>query len=247
MMCVMGVLTFASCGDDDSEGLTDIISYPELHITGDEFYINPIGETYVDQGCTATYNGEDYTSHIVTTGLDEIDVNVPGLYTVTYTATSPAYDKHPQGYTIYRERTVAVCDPSIITRLDGSWTTQSGTNLVTARGSELDYSKTTATISYLCPGIFQIDDYLANEMETQEYTDYAGQGYDFQSGGIFQLTADNKIVMVSSDAIEAFSSAPQVTEINNGTYDPETGTITYDAVVENAGSYWRTYHIILKK
>lgn len=246
MMSVLGVLSFSSCSDD-SDGLTDIIYYPHLTVTGDEFFINPIGQAYTDQGCTATYNGEDYTSNVVTTGLEDIDVNTPGLYTVTYTATSPKTDLRPQGYSMSATRTVAVCDPTVTTDLGGTWTTQSGSSLVSGANT-LDFKGTTATITYLCPGIFRIDDFLANELETQEYSDYAGQGYDFKSGGMFQLTSDNKLILLSSDEIGAFSGERSVTELS-GTYDPNTETITFDATVTrgDTGATWRTYHIVLKK
>ncbi len=63
--------------------------YPVFTIIGDEFQLVPVGSTFKDQGCTATLNGEDYTSHIETYGIPSIDTNRPGLYEIDYVAVNP--------------------------------------------------------------------------------------------------------------------------------------------------------------
>ena len=220
MLLALSVITLASC-EKDTEGLSSVIDYPVLNILGDEFTISPIGEPYKDAGCTATFQGSDYTSKIVTTGVSDIDVNVPGLYYVTYSAVGP------NGFAWSKTRTVAVCDPTVTTDLSGTWTTTANTYRMTTK--QTFYPGCTTTIKYLCPGIFQIKDYLA-----AYYSQYVGYGaaypgYDFDVEGILQLTSDNKIVMITAGPAAAFGG-DLPTEFADGKYDPETNTLSWGIV-----------------
>lgn len=218
-MLVAATVALASCSDDDSEGKTYIVDYPKLEIQGDVFYILPIGQPYYDDGCTATFQGEDYTSHIVAEGIEDVDENVPGLYEITYTAVGP------NGYAWSETRTVAVCDPSIDTDLSGTWTTTSNTYRDVA-GNQAAYPKCTTTIKYLCPGIFEIKDYLAGFYSQFYGYGAAYPGYDFDVEGIIQLTGDNKIIYVSGGPATAFGGDVP-SDFQDGVYDPATGTISY--------------------
>jgi len=211
-----------SCSKD-SEGKTWVEEYPKIMLNGDAFTISPIGETYNDAGCTCTYDNADYTSHVVTTGVDAIDVNAPGLYYVTYTATSP------HGYSWSEQRTVAVCDPSVTTDLAGTWKTQTGTNRNNNAGKTTEYSNTSVTIKKLCPGIFSISDFMAGYYAQVVYSDAKYASYDFNLDGIFQLTSDNKIVKLSTGAVSAFGD-DGTCEVKNGKYDPATGEISFTVV-----------------
>lgn len=236
-MFAVAVFTFASC-DKDSEGLSSIIDYPKIVIQGDLFYINPIGETYVDKGCVATYQGQDYNSHVVVSGLDEIDVNVPGLYYVNYTAVSP------DGYEWTETRTVAVCDPAVDTDISGTWTTTENTYRHTAK-ADTPYPEISTTIEYLCPGIFQVKDLLAAYYSLYlGYLDAYGPDYDFDVEGIIQLTADNKLVLITAGDADAFGggSEPSPEDFVDGKYDPETGTVSW--VITWSGM---DFHVELKK
>ena len=73
-MLGMSLFSLTSCNDSKDE-LTDsrLTYYVKLDMQGDAFVQVPIGSTYTDAGCTATMNGEDATSRIITTGLDAID------------------------------------------------------------------------------------------------------------------------------------------------------------------------------
>ena len=216
-MVLLAVTLLASC-DKESEGKSSIIAYPKLTITGDAFAISPIGQPYNDAGCTATYRGEDYTANIVTVGLEDIDVNVPGLYYVTYSAISP------DGFSWSATRTVAVCDPSIDTDLSGTWKTTGNTFRQTA--SQTFYEGCTTDVKYLCPGIFQIKDFLAGY-----YSQYVGYQatyptLDFDVDGIFQLTSDNEVVLISANPASAFGGdLPE--DFANGKYDPATNTLSW--------------------
>ena len=233
LMVALATFTITSC-DKDTENQSTIIDYPVLTNTGDVFYISPIGQAYIDEGCTATYKGADYTSNIVTEGLEDIDVNIPGLYYVTYSATSP------DGFSWSETRTVAVCDPSVTTDLSGTWTTTSNTYRDTG-ARQTAYPGVTTTIEYLCPGIFRIKDYLA-----AYYSLYVGYqatypSYDFDVDGIFQLTSDNQIVMVSANPATAFGGDVP-TAFTDGKYDPDTNTLSW--VVTWSGM---DFHVELEK
>jgi plastocyanin len=65
---------------------------PVILITGPVRISITVGETYTDQGATATDDvSGDLTSSIVTT--NPVDTSIPGTYTVTYTVTDAASNK----------------------------------------------------------------------------------------------------------------------------------------------------------
>jgi len=217
---------FTSCSDEQHTDTT-ITYYVVLDMQGEEFVEVPVGTTYTDAGCKAELDGEDYTSNIVTEGLDGIDVNTPGLYTVTYSAVSP------DGYSSSVERTVAVCDPSITTDLSGTYTVQSGSYRL-YNGSTKAYSGYTVTISKAASGIFYVSDYLGGW-----YDQRAGYGSNYACWGYMQLLEDNSLVCLSSYVNGWGDSLEDGFE---GTYDPEAGTITWDAIYT---TYPFVFHVIL--
>lgn len=235
MMVAVAMFALTSCDNDkDSEGLSSIIDYPALIIQGDEFFISPIGQPYNDEGCTATYQGKDYTDKIVVTGLEDVDINTAGLYYVTYTATSP------DGYVWSETRTVAVCDPAVTTDLSGTWTTDANTYRQSGAATK-PYAGCTATIKRLCPGVFTINDYLAGYYSQAVGYAAAYPDLDFDVEGIFQLTTDNKIKYISGGPAAAFGSdLPE--DFQDGQYDPLTGTLSY--VVTWSGM---DFHVSMKK
>ena len=219
-------MTFTSC-DKESEGKSGIVDYPKITILGDVFYISPQGNAYTDPGCIVTYQGEDYTSHVVVSGLEDIDVNTAGLYYVTYSAVSPDGQ-----YKWSETRTVAVCDPTISTDLSGSWTLQDG-SYRNYSGNVTPYDGYGLTIKQLAPGIFSVSDFFAGY-----YDQRAGYGKNYAMAGQIQLLADGTLVGLSArvpgwgDSWDGF----------DGKYDEATGTLTWD--VDYAGIM--TFHVILK-
>lgn len=228
MMVALVALTMASC-DKDSEGKSTIIDYPKLVIQGDEFFISPLGQAYNDEGCTATYQGADYTSHITVSGLEDIDINAAGLYYVTYSATSP------DGFTWQETRTVAVCDPTITTDISGAWTVQEGSNRNYGGGGEVGFDGYGVTIRQLAPGIFYVSDFFGGF-----YAQGYGYGNSYAMTGNIQLLADGTLVNLSS-RIAGWGDS--LRDFSNGTYDEAAGTLTWD--VDYRGLM--TFHIILKK
>ena len=230
---MLGIAMFGltSCNDDNDE-LTDskITYYVNLEMQGDEFVQVPIGSVYNDAGCTATENGADVTSSIVTTGLDAVDVNKAGLYTVTYSAVNK------DGFPASVSRTVAVCDPSITTDLSGSWTTQGGTQRVYGGATVTPFPDYTISITKAAPGIFYVSDLFAGY-----YDQRAGYGSSYACRGYIQLLADNSLVCLSSSVAGWGDSLDDDTFTGN--YDPATGTLTWDEGYAGA----MTFHIILNQ
>ena len=124
-------LLAVSC-EKTTEGLTGITYYPVITVNGDAGVIY-VGETYEDPGCTAIMNGEDITDQVIVT--DNINNQVPGIYSVTYSATNE------QGFSASASRTVYVAAESGIVNLyvGEMWTPKGsylsgGTHLITDNG-----------------------------------------------------------------------------------------------------------------
>ena len=198
-----------------------------MEIQGDEFTILPIGTPYVDKGCKGTLLGEDCTSGIVTEGVEDVDYNTAGLYYVTYFYTNK------DGYLTKAKRTVAVCDPSITTDIEGKYKVQSGSFRNIGSAQE-EFAKYSVTITQAAPGLFYVSDFFGGF-----YDQGRGYGASTAMTGYIQLLADNTIKLLSShvenwdDSLDSFE---------NGKYDPATGEISFDAAY--AGQM--TFHIILK-
>ena len=228
MMVALVAMAFTSC-DKDSENKSSIVDYPKITILGDVFYISPQGNAYVDPGCTVTYQGKDYTSNVVVSGLEDIDINTAGLYYVTYSAVSP------DGYAWSETRTVAVCDPSITTDLSGSWTLQTGSYRNYDGGGEVPFEEFGITIKQLAPGIFSVSDFFGGWYDQRQ-----AYGKKYAMEGQMQLLADGSLVLLSSHVAGWGDS---LDDDFVGSYDAETGILTWD--VGYAGIM--VFRVILKQ
>ena len=233
LFSMLAMISLGSCsGDLASEGLTTVDDYPKIILNGEKFTISPIGQPYTDEGASAMFQNQDYSSKLVTTGISDIDINKANLYYVTYSAIGP------NGYKWSEKRTVAVCDPTITTNLEGTWVVQPASNRTDNNGET--FTGCTVVVKKLCPGVFTISDYLAGYYQQYSFgPDYAA--YNLSFSGIFSLTKDNKLEMITSDPATSFSGSPTCTSFD-GSYDPETKTMTYDAVGRG-----HTFHVVLKQ
>lgn len=226
LMLCLSSFALTSCNDDNDE-LTDakVTYYPTLEIQGDKFTLVPIGTTYTELGCKGVLVGEDCTSDIVTTG--SVDANTPGLYYIYYTYTNA------QGYKTSVKRTVAVCDPSITTDIAGTYTVQNG-SYRDYSGKVSEFKGYKVRVTKAAPGLFYVSDLMGGY-----YDQGAGYGENYAMTGYVQLLSDNTIKVLSShiagwgDSLDSFE---------NGKYDSETGTITYDAAYASV----MKFHVILK-
>lgn len=224
------LLGLTSCNDDKDE-LTDsrLTYYADLQMLGDEFMLVPIGSEFVDPGCTATLAGEDITNKIVIEGADEVDPNTPGFYYITYSAVGS------DGFPASVERTVCVYDPSVTTDITGEYTVQEGSyRYWFSSGAVVQFSGYPVIIERVVPGIFYISDMMGGYYDVR-----AGYGSKYAMNGYLQLTPDNEVLALSG-IVPGWSDSYD--EFYNGSYDPETGTVTYD--LDYAGSM--QFHIILQ-
>lgn len=226
LFCLASV-GFTSCSDDEELTDSKITYYPEMEIQGDEFTILPIGTPYVDKGCKGTLLGEDCTSGIVTEGVEDVDYNTAGLYYVTYFYTNK------DGYLTKAKRTVAVCDPSITTDIEGKYKVQSG-SYRDYNSAQEEFAKYSVTIEKAAPGLFYISDLLGGY-----YDQGRGYGSQYAMTGYIQLLSDNTIKLLSSH-VDGFDDS--LDSMENGKYNPETGEISFD--VAYAGQM--TFHVVLK-
>jgi hypothetical protein len=78
-------VTLTGCDENDTAEVSSITSYPVFVMEGDEISsIVSSGSAYVDPGVTATENGED----IEVTVSGSVNPSVPGVYTLTYSASN---------------------------------------------------------------------------------------------------------------------------------------------------------------
>ena len=224
------LLGLTSCNDDNDE-LTDsrLTYYADLQMQGDEFMLVPVGSNFVDPGCTGTLAGEDITDKIVIEGADEVDPNTPGFYYITYSAVGS------DGFPASVERTVCVYDPSVTTDITGECTVQEGSyRYWFSTGAVVQFSGYPVIIERVVPGIFYISDMMGGYYDVR-----AGYGSKYAMNGYLQLTPDNEVLALSG-IVPGWSDSYD--EFYNGSYDPETGTVTYD--LDYAGSM--QFHIILQ-
>ena len=224
------LLGLTSCNDDNDE-LTDsrLTYYADLQLQGDEFMAVPVGTPFVDPGCTGTLAGEDITSQIKVIGADEVDTNTLGFYDITYLAYGS--DGFPASVT----RTVCVYDPSVTTDMTGEYVVQEGSyRYWFSSGAVVPFSGYPISIERVVPGIFAISDMMGGYYDVR-----AGYGPRYAMNGYLQLTGDNEVLALSA-IVPGWGDSYD--DLYDGSYDPETETITYD--MDYAGSM--QFHIILQ-
>ena len=221
-LCAM-VLGFTSCNDDhDALSDTTLTNYVDLQLQGDEFTLVPLGTSYTDAGCKAELSGEDYSSHLVTDGLKEVNVNQVGFYEITYSAVNP------DGYPASVSRTVCVYDPSVTTSIEGSYqpdmvATKYGTKGKTFADYAASYGNTSQctgiTFTEAAPGIYYVNDIFAGW-----YNQIRAYAAKYCMTGYMNLDAENNLYLLSS-YVSGWGDG--LDYVKNGKYDPETGQITY--------------------
>lgn len=221
----------------------------KVELLGDSRIQLALGDTYEEPGWTATDKGKDVHDKVQVTYVDmlgnvvdEITTNLPGIFTITYSAVSE------DGLPISVQRQVLVFDATLTVSLDGAFAvdfekttrTDAANGTVTwAEWSALytsdawayaDYSLTAIDINFkeLAPGMYEVDDLLGGF-----YTGLRGYGplmeenngpayYHYYScGSMVVLNADMSLTLISSH-VPAWDDA--LTSLT-GTYDDATGTL----------------------
>lgn len=218
LLSMLALPVFTACNDDDDE-LTDkrVTYYVDLVLNGDETTVVPLGSTYTDAGCNATVNGEDWSSHLVTEGVDDVNTSQVGLYPITYSAANS------DGFSVSKSRTVVVSDPSVTTDMAGTYTVQAGTKRVTSSATTA-YNGYTVTIKKVADGVFEISDMLGGY-----YDQRAGYGSSYVMHGYLRLKADNTIELLEGK-VPAWGYTPR--SFTDGSYDPSTKTVKFKCNME---------------
>jgi hypothetical protein len=99
---LMVLTLFWGCEKElDTEGISRVTSFADIQVNGEELAIVTLGQPYTDAGATATENGQSVTVNM----QGAVDVNTPGIYTITYSATNS------DGFPNSASRLVAVLPP----------------------------------------------------------------------------------------------------------------------------------------
>lgn len=104
LLLLTSSVTFTSCDDDSTAGVTSITYYPVLSLNGDATLHVDKGSAFVDPGCAAEMNGEDISSSVVVSG--SVNTAKSGIYTLTYSASND------DGFSASVSRRVIVTDPN---------------------------------------------------------------------------------------------------------------------------------------
>ena len=257
-------LGFTSC-EKTSAGKTGIVDYVKLQLVGAQKISLALGDTYTEPGWTATDKGKDVHDKVnvaivdmMGEEVDEITTDMPGIFTITYSAVSE------DGLYIAVERQILVYDATLTAsikgafavdfaqsqRVDGSrdWTWQEWSDYYTSDAwAYADYSLTAIDINFkeLAPGMYEVDDLLGGF-----YTGLRGYGpvmeenngpayYHYYSmGGMVILNGDLTLTLVSSH-VPAWDDGLTGLE---GTFDEATGTLDIHSDYGDMD-----FHVVMKK
>ncbi|MBO4812475.1 MAG: DUF5012 domain-containing protein [Prevotella sp.] len=210
-----------SCSDDESEGKSRFTYYAILEMNGDAYVTSPLGQAFADPGCVATMAGEDVSDQIITTG--DVNTGKLGFYTVNYSVTNP------DGFSASASRTVAVVDKNNFA------STYYGESQYGTR----HYFHAPITIVDNGDGTYTINDLAGGFYSYGRYPGYDAYGYDFFLEAILKLNPDNTVEVVEQGHKNSWYWEDPFEDIKT-TYDPATGTITFDMDFGSAARFYVT-------
>ncbi|MEE1896779.1 DUF5011 domain-containing protein [Flavobacterium rakeshii] len=121
---ILSLAILASCGYEDPVGTTKVTYYPLLEMNGSSTEVLSVGDTYTEEGASATEAGQEI--EVTTVGSEDVDTSTPGVYNVYYSAVNS------DGFSTSQRRIVIVlsADPSAID-LEGTFFRNGNPNTVT--------------------------------------------------------------------------------------------------------------------
>lgn len=207
-LVAMGLL-FASCEKVDHAVNQKVTYYPVFDIQGGSTVAWQLGDSWVDPGYGATLNGDDITSEVdINTDLD---VDVPGIYTVSYTFVNE------DGFEGAASRTVVVYDLANASdvNISGSY------SKLTLIDAGADMSSRVPYTMKITPGpgvgLFYMQDLLCGYFSIGK-----GYGNAYAFYALIQLNKDNSIDLLQTK--NAWSYA--IKDNGGSNYDPATGAVT---------------------
>jgi hypothetical protein len=100
----LSTVFLTSCEKDDTANVSRVTFFPSIILNGQQWNTVKQGGTWVDPGATAFEGSVEITPVV---GGDVVDTNVPGVYTITYTALNK------DGYAATEYRYVGVIAPDV--------------------------------------------------------------------------------------------------------------------------------------
>jgi hypothetical protein len=212
MLFALVTFTFASCGDDESEGKSRFTFYPTIELEGDSYMVIDKGSTYQEPGYTSMLNGEDVSAQVMVTG--SVDTSKSGVYTLTYSTI-----KNEDGFGASTSRTVVVLDPN--SAVEGFYLTTADSYRV-RQGAKVAYgSEFEILIIDNGDGSCSVDDILGGW-----YCQRAGYGTNYAMEGTIAI-ADDGTVTCPYNYVPGWGDGLDDFE---GTYDAATSTFQIKAV-----------------
>lgn len=224
LLLLTSAVSFTSCDDDSSAGVTSITYYPVLTLKGDATMYADKGAAFTDPGCAGDLNGEDISSQLKVTGT--VDTSKSGIYTLTYSATNA------DGFSASVSRTVIVTDPT---------DAKEGVFYTDAANSYRDYSGNKAfgdnfeiIIINNGDGTYHVSDLLGGW-----YSQKAAYGSNYNMEGDVKFAEDGTMTLLNSliggwgDSLVGFS----------GKFDAASSSYTWDAEYVSS----MKFHVVLNK
>ena len=201
------LLVLATGCEKTSKGHTQIVNYPVITLLGDNPYVVQLGGGYKEPGFTATLEGEDYSSKV--TINSNVNPDIPGIYAVSYSATSP------EGFSWTLNRDVYVLNPGGVANvyISHCW-----------MGSR-DYKNIPIVISPISDGVYELEDMCGGFYFAGRYPGYEPT-YDFHGEVQFSLNEDGtfNILKIGNWYFKNSFDYGNIT----GGYNAETGIFDYD-------------------
>lgn len=200
----MAVVTLASCGDKDSEGLSRITYYPVIELNDGSFLKLNVGDTFTDPGFVATMGSDDVSDQVSVSG--SVDTSTPGFYSISYSCVNP------DGFAASATRTVMVANPN-------SFASAYLAKCCLNGREDRTYSNTPIVITKKGSN-YEIDDLLGG-YQFNGLNKGFDPPYDLHLEATLKLNGDNSIEVVSLGSWY-FTTA---VSLISGQYNPETGVI----------------------
>ena len=196
------LLVIATGCEKTSKGLTQVINYPVITLLGDNPYVVQLGGGYKEPGFTATLAGEDYTSKV--TIDSNVNPDIPGIYAISYSATSP------EGYSWTLNRDVYVLNPGGVANVYISH----------CKMGSREYKGIPIVISPVSEGVYELEDICGGYYFAGRYPGYEPT-YDFHGEVQFSLNEDGTFNILKIGNWY-FKNSFNYNNITGG-YDFETG------------------------
>ncbi len=212
ILSVMALATvvLTGCTDRDTEGMTEITTYPVITLNGGDMIVQK-GTEFADPGCTADLGGTDVTANVV--AISNVDTNESGVYSVSYKVSNE------DGFSASASRTVVVAD--MTDPVEGYYAV-SASSYRERLGTKVAYGKS----FNIC--IFRDTDgsYYCEDLLGGWYCQRAGYGTNYALTGNFSVDSATGVVTLGDNHLIGWGDSAD--GMTDGTYDFSTHTLHYN-------------------